>query len=93
MLHMLKLAGQLKEVKPEVVVFLTRAKIVYRVDFECFPADGGPSHYVEAKGHPNALWPTKKKLWKHYGPGILHIYTGHYLKPQLTETIVPVVYT
>gem|GEM_PF-1741262 len=70
-------------------VFLSSARIQYRPDFRYFNKKTGEEEYAEAKGFPNDKWPMKKKLWKTFGPGTLHIYMGSYRSLKLTETIVP----
>lgn len=80
--------GEIASIQVQDHVYLTDARIGYIPDFKCTAPDG--SHFwVEAKGYANDRWPTKKKLWKFYGPGPLEIWMGNYKNPTLTETIIP----
>lgn len=88
LLHLRLKAGEIGQIKIEDHLYLTNAKIGYVVDFRCTRPDGR-IFWVEAKGHPNDTWPIKKKLWKIYGPGLLEIWKGTYLKPVLEEIIEP----
>lgn len=81
-------AGELKIIRTQENIFLTDARILYIPDFSCqYPS--GENFWVEAKGFEGPRWPTIKKLWKFYGPGVLEIWQGKYARPFLTETIVP----
>lgn len=71
-------------------IYLTRARIGYIADFKCKLKLSNDLFWVEAKGYQNDRWPMKKKLWKFYGPGPLHIYKGTYMKPYLDEVVIPV---
>jgi hypothetical protein len=81
-------AGQLRSIQVQDHIYLTRARIGYITDFKC-TMESGDVYWVEAKGFSNDRWPIKKKLWKYYGEGPLHIYKGTYLKPYLDEVITP----
>lgn len=70
-------------------VYLTDARILYIPDFKCTVLKTGEEYFVEAKGFPSDRWPTIKKLWKYYGPGVLHIWGGRYTRPTHLETIIP----
>jgi hypothetical protein len=70
-------------------IFLSAARIQYRPDFSYTRTDSGKKEWAEAKGFANDRWPTKKKLWKHYGPGVLKIYGGSYRSLKLIETVIP----
>lgn len=76
------------KVKPGTV-FLSPARIQYRPDFSYVNNKTGEREWAEAKGYPNDKWPMKKKLWKAFGPGVLHIYQGSYKSFRITETITP----
>lgn len=82
--------GEIKEIQCQDHIYLSRARIGCIPDFKCTLEDGS-FIWVEAKGYANDRWPIIKKLWRSYGPGPLFIYMGTYLRPTLTETIVPVV--
>jgi hypothetical protein len=82
-------AGEIRLVQVEDHIYLTKARIGYVVDFKCELIDTGAPLWIEAKGFPNDRWPMKKKLWKHYGPGMLEIWRGTHARPYLDETIIP----
>lgn len=87
--HLLKLrrrAGEIKEIKVQDHVKLSRANITYIADFRCERPDG-TFFWVESKGYPSASWAIKLKLWKYYGPGDLEIWKGTFVSPVLTETV------
>lgn len=82
-------AGELKILQVQDHIYLTEARIGYIPDFKCTDIVSGCDFWVEAKGYPNEKWPIKKKLWKFYGPGMLEIWGGSYVRPVLLETILP----
>lgn len=82
-------AGELEIVQVQDHVYLTRARIHYIPDFKCKCLKTGEFFWVEAKGYANDVWPTKKKLWKFYGPGKLEIWKGDFRRPFLDEEIIP----
>lgn len=69
-------------------VYLTNARILYVADFKC-KSKAGIICWVEAKGFETSDWRIKRRLWQHYGPGVLHIYKGSAKRPFLSEEIVP----
>lgn len=89
MLQLREKAGELVIEQVEDHVYLTRARIGYVPDFRCRSVATGEVFWVEAKGYENDRWPMKKKLWKHYGPGMLEIWKGTHSRPVLSETVVP----
>jgi hypothetical protein len=66
-------AGTLRDVQPQVTVYLSDARIPYRVDFSVFDLELGETVWWEAKGFETSDWRIKKKLWSVYGPGRLRI--------------------
>ncbi|MGZ6290422.1 MAG: hypothetical protein ACXWQO_19690, partial [Bdellovibrionota bacterium] len=70
-------------------VFLSAARIQYRPDFTFTRVSTGKQEWAESKGFASPRWPTQKKMWKHFGPGPLHIYMGSHAYPKLVETIKP----
>lgn len=64
-----------------------KAKISYVADFKCLDLKSGEVFWIEAKGYADHVWPLKKRLWKHHGPGKLEIWVGNYRKPYLDEII------
>jgi hypothetical protein len=69
-------------------IYLTDARILYIPDFKCADADG-KIYWVEAKGLETDVYRIKRRLWKHYGPGQLHVYKGTAARPFLHEIIHP----
>ena len=82
-------AGELELLQSQDHVYLTKARILYIPDFKCLDKVTGETFYIESKGYEDQKWPIKKRLWKHYGPGRLEIWTGNYRNPKLDEIIVP----
>lgn len=67
-------AGEIRDVKCQVQVYLTDAKIVYKPDFKFFNIGKDRDEWGEAKGLETPEWRIKRKLWLHYGPGPLLVY-------------------
>jgi hypothetical protein len=82
-------AGEIRDIKCQVRVKLSAADIVYIADFGFENVASGRPAFSEAKGFETDIWRIKRRLWIHYGPGILEIWRGSYRKPYLDETIVP----
>lgn len=80
-------AGEIKDVKAQISIYLTDARIQYIVDFMFVDVKTGENIYCEAKGMETASWRIKRKLWMFYGPGPLEIYKGSHLRPYLHEII------
>lgn len=89
MLLLRERAGEIKNIRSQVTLRLTDAKIGYRCDFVATDCATGLDFGVEAKGFPTEVWNLKKRLYKHYGPFRLEIWTGSHNNPKLTEIIVP----
>lgn len=89
MLQLREKAGELEIVQAEDHVYLTLARVLYVPDFKCRDTKTGEFIWIEAKGFASDRWPTIRKLWKVYGPGVLEIWKGTYRNPMLTETIIP----
>ncbi len=79
---------ELTNLKCQVSVYLTDARILYKPDFS-YERDN-LTVYVEYKGFETAPWRIKRRLWKHYGPGPLDIYKKCGRDIYLHETIIPV---
>lgn len=89
-LALMQNAGEILDLKHQPgTVFLSDARIQYRPDFRYVIPSTGKFEWAEAKGFPNDKWPMKKKLWKSYGPGVLHIWMGSAKYIKLVETITP----
>lgn len=84
-------AGEIKNIRSQVTLRLTRANIGYRCDFVATDSVTGEDFGIEGKGdYPNAVWDLKKRLCKYYFPlSRLEIWTGSHNNPKLTEVIVP----
>jgi len=82
--------GELKLLRTQVQIYLTKAKILYKPDFECQDPDTNEIFYVEYKGVETPTWRIKRKLWIHYGPGRLIIYKGSYKgRIDIFEELIP----
>ncbi|TXH43498.1 MAG: DUF1064 domain-containing protein, partial [Desulfurellales bacterium] len=89
MLLLRERAGEIKNIRSQVTLRLTLAKIGYRVDFVATDCKTGLDFGIEAKGFPTEVWNIKKRLYRFYGPFRLEIWTGSHNNPKLTEIIVP----
>lgn len=87
MLKVRENAGEIKDIKAQISIYLTEAKIQYIVDFMFIDVKTGSNIYCEAKGMETSSWRIKRKLWMFYGPGPLEIYKGTHLRPFLHEII------
>lgn len=83
-------AGEIKILQTQVQVRLSDAEIVYKPDFLIQDLSTGEEIYIEYKGFETPEWRIKRRLWKAYGPGPLHVYKG---RMQLSEVILPEGYT
>lgn len=88
MLLLLKKAGEVSEIRCQTQVALSRAKIIYKPDFEVTRTDGS-RYWVEAKGFETPEWRIKRRLWLAYGPGTLEIWKGRPTHLVLSETLMP----
>lgn len=88
-LKLLESAGQISDLRCQDIVYLTAARIGYRVDFSAHNENTGERWYYEAKGYPTDVWKIKRRLWLQYGPGTLEIWGGTWIKPKVIETIYP----
>lgn len=82
-------AGEITELKLQVPVYLTDAKIMSRVDFQFVNCKTGQIEYAEAKGFQTDVWRIKRRLWLSYGPAICTIWVGNYKKPYIGEVLIP----
>ncbi len=83
-LHLLKLAGEIKdwEYEPDTFWFesIKRGVRSYKPDFKVFQNDGS-FYYVEVKGYMDAKSKTKLKRMKRYYPDVrIEVVTGARLK-------------
>jgi hypothetical protein len=75
------------EIQCQDHILLTNAEIKYIPDFKCTNKKTDEVFWAEAKGMVTPEFNIKKKLWKFYGPGPLHIYKGSHTRPFLSEII------
>lgn len=66
--------GEIKDLRAQISVYLTKARIQYKPDFEYFDIQKSEMVWAEMKGFETPSWRIKKKLWPYYGPGTLLIY-------------------
>ena len=75
-LKALEQAGEVKILQTQVQVFLTDAKILFKPDFLVRDLKLDQDVYVEFKGFETPEYRIKRRLWQHYGPGLLRVYKG-----------------
>ena len=86
-LQSLQGVGRIADLKCQVTVYLTLAKIKMIPDFAWID-HAGFQCYGEYKGYETPEYRIKRRLWKFYGPGPLHVYTGFSSRgPNLKEII------
>ncbi len=82
--------GLIRDIRCQVQVELTEARVIYKPDFLVFDIALGVDVYCEFKGVETAEWRIKRRLWKYgYGPGRLRVYKGSAKRVFLFEEIVP----
>lgn len=86
-LELLQRSGHISDLKCQVQVHLTFAKILYKPDFSYI--EHSVTIYEEVKGFETATWRIKRRLWMYYGPGPLRIYKGSAAYLKLDEEIIP----
>ena len=74
-LRLLERAGAIRNLKEQPVVHLSAAEIRYRPDFayEEKLGSGWRLVYEDTKGVETERFKIIKKLWAHYGPGVLRV--------------------
>ena len=72
-IHLLNLQkiGDVKIIALQPKVYLTEARILYKPDF--LIEENGRSVYIDVKGYRHPVFQIKKRLWVHYGQGVLRI--------------------
>ena len=85
----LEQGGEISDIRCQVRVLLTEAKILFIPDFSVFDKALGETVHVEAKGLESDVYRIKRRLWMHYGPGLLRVYKGSKTKFKLFEEIRP----
>ena len=85
----LELAGELEELCCQVSVHLSAARILYKPDFRARCGSTGDLIWYEYKGFETPVWRIKRRLWMHYGPGVLKVFKGRVGRIFESESIVP----
>lgn len=89
-LTLLQKAGELRELRSQVSVYLTAARIQYIADFQYFDVRAGQITWAEMKGFETPEWRLKRRLWAAgYGPGTLRVFKMGRADVMLVETIKP----
>lgn len=83
-------AGLWVEVRCQVSVYLTDARILYKPDFLCIDPNGREI-FAEMKGLETSSFRIKRRLWQYYGPSELQVWNFDHRRGQLIlkETIKP----
>lgn len=88
-LKMLEDAGEIKILKRQPQVYMTKAQIGYKPDFLIEDLKTGRKVWIEFKGFETNEYQIKLKLWKHYGPGTLRVYKGAGLRMEIVKEVRP----
>lgn len=88
-LLLMEKAGEIKDIQVQDHVYLTEARICSIPDFKYFNLKTNEHEWAEFKGYETDVWRIKRRLWKHYGPGVLKVYKKKYRGIYLDETIIP----
>ena len=81
--------GVVKDIRRQIPILLSAAKIKMVVDFQVYSVRDKDIIFIEAKGTETPVYRIKRRLWLAYGPGPLHVYGGSYKRPKLKETLIP----
>ena len=73
------------ELQPKV--YLTKSRILYKPDFKTFNKNTGETIHVDVKGLETPVFKLKKRLWKHYGQGVLQIVKKQRNSWEVTEVV------
>lgn len=79
--------GEISDLKFQVQIHLTRARIGWRVDFSYI--EDGKLYYHEAKGFDSETYRIKLRLFKVYGDAPLRISKGSAKSHRIIETVFP----
>lgn len=90
LLSLLERAGEIRNLKCQDTVYLTEARIQYRADFTAWDIKLEQQVWYEFKGFETDAWRIKRRLWMHYGPGILKVYKGRAGAIRLHEELKPI---
>lgn len=81
--------GEIKEIRCQDTVYLTKARIRMIPDFSAVETHTGERVYYEFKGFETTDYRIKRRLWMHYGPATLHVYKSNRGGLYLHESIKP----
>lgn len=87
LLKLMEKNGEITEITLQPHVELTRAAVLYIADFSAVNKKTNGVEYFEAKGFETDMWRLKRRLWKHYGAGPLHVFKASKRGPVFFETI------
>lgn len=73
LLKLMKAANEIAEIQTQDHVYLTNARVCLIPDFKV-TLISGEYEWHEAKGFETPEWRIKRRLWQHYGPGLLHVW-------------------
>lgn len=80
--------GEISNLKTQVSVHMTKARILYKPDFSF--EEEGETVFAEMKGRESEKWRIKRRLWMAgYGPAKLQVYKKIGGNLLLTEEITP----
>lgn len=88
-LELLQSLGELTDIRRQVRVPMTLAKIVYVADFQATSLKTGETYYLEAKGVETETWKLKLRLFRRYGDKKLEIYKENSRGLYLHEIVIP----
>ena len=77
------------DVRRSPTIYLSDAKIGWKVDFRVTLAGSNVFEWHEVKGFETEAYRLKLKLWRAYGPGTLHIIKGRAGSFRVYDTVVP----
>jgi hypothetical protein len=80
-------AGEIRNLRREVRVELTAAKVPCKIDFAFEAAPDWRERFAEAKGDQSQFWRAYTKLWERYGPAPLDIWRGTAARPVITRAV------
>lgn len=81
--------NEIKILKLQDPIKLTKANIVFIVDFKVFDIKLNKEIWCEFKGVEPPVYRIKRRLWKAYGPGVLRVYKSKGTGVILIEEIIP----
>lgn len=77
----------IRDLEYQVPVLLTEAKLRWVLDFKFYDNEIQEEVWADFKGFETERWMILKKLWPHYGPGLLRIYKGSGSRMRISEEI------